>query len=672
MCGIAGIINLKEPGSISLHSVGMMASCLKHRGPNEAGIYIDDWLGIAQTRLSIIDLLEGTQPIHNEDKTLWIVFNGEVYNYLELRRNLVETGHKFYTLSDTEVILHLYEDEKENCLNKLNGQFAFAIWDTVSKEVFIGRDRVGKKPLFYTFQNNQFFFASEIKALFSNNKISRELDFISLNQIFTFWTTLPGRTIFKDIKELPAGSYLKLKENKLSISKYWDFDFAIQNKLEDYAIDDIVWFSKELLLDAVSIRLRADVPVGCYLSGGLDSSGITALVNKNFNNELRTFGIRFEEEAFDEGEYQKEMVSNLNVEHSEIYASNKKIGELLPDVIWHCEIPLLRLSPVPLFMLSKLVNQNGFRVVLTGEGADEVFGGYNIFKETLIRSFWAKFPNSNMRPRLLERLYPYIFKDAKSKANLKSFFRLGIDKPDDPFFSHIVRWQNTSRIKRFFSDDILNEVKDYDPYSDLNEILPGKFSEWDALSKAQYLEMKIFLSNYLLSSQGDRVAMAHSLEIRMPYLDYRIIEFMGKVPSYLKIRGLNEKFILKKIYKDILPASILQRPKHPYRAPIRNSLLKNNLKYVNEYLSEEKIKKYNLFNPSMVTKLKEKMITINDASEFDSMALVGILTSQILNDIFVENFHSTHIKPITFDVIFDRRSSSGSESYSQNKKIKFQ
>ena len=655
MCGIAGIINLKEPAPLSTNSLGRMTSCLKHRGPNESGIYIDDWAGITQTRLSIIDLFEGTQPIHNENKNLWIVFNGEIYNYIELRRNLVEKGHKFYTLSDTEVIIHLYEDEKENCLTKLNGQFAFAIWNSTTKEIFIARDRVGKKPLFYTMCNNRFFFASEIKAIFANAEINRSIDFISLNQIFTFWTTLPGQTIFKDIKELPAGSYLNLSKNKFSITKYWDFEFINPSKDINYKIDDIAKFSKELILDAVKIRLRADVPVGCYLSGGLDSSGITSIVKKNFNNELRTFGIRFEEKDFDEGEYQNEMVSNLNVKHNEIFATNQKIGELFPDVIWHCEIPLLRLSPVPLFMLSKLVNQNGFRVVLTGEGADEVFGGYNIFKETLIRSFWSKFPNSNLRPRLLERLYPYIFKDPKSKSGLKSFFKLGIDNPQDPLFSHIVRWQNTSRIKRFFSEEISNAYQNYDPYFELKEMLPKEFSNWDSLSKAQYLEMKIFLSNYLLSSQGDRVAMAHSLEIRMPYLDYRLIEFLGKVPSYFKIRGLNEKFILKKVYEDIIPKNILKRPKHPYRAPIRNSLLNKNLKYVDEYLSEDKIKKFNLFNPIMVTKLKQKLSMQNEVSEFDNMALVGILSSQILSSIFIENFHSKLIKPEPFDITFDRR-----------------
>ena len=656
MCGITGILNLTEPNLISIDVIAKMSGYLNHRGPNESGLYIDDWIGIAQTRLSIIDLTSGTQPIHNEDKTLWIVFNGEIYNYIELKNSLIKLGHKFYTNTDTEIILHLYEEKQENCLHMLNGQFAFTIWDSVNRKIFIARDRVGKKPLYYTVCGNQFIFASEIKAIFANNKVKRELDHKAIDQVFTFWTTLPGRTSFKDIKELPAGSYLSITGNQVFVKQYWDFDFALPNELTNYNSNEITSYSKELLIDSIGIRLRADVPVGCYLSGGLDSSGITTFVKNNFNNQLNTFGIRFEDIDFDEGQYQKEMVSKLHVEHKEILATNKNIGELVPEVIWFTEIPLLRLSPVPLFMLSELVNQSGFRVVLTGEGADEIFGGYNIFRETLIRSFWAKYPNSTMRPRLLEKLYPYIFKDKRSKATLNSFFRVGIDQPDTPFFSHLIRWNNTARIKRFFSENITTSMQDYDTLLELKDNLPEKFNKWDALSKAQYLEMKIFMSDYLLSSQGDRVAMAHSLEIRMPYLDYRLIEFMGKVPSYLKIRGLNEKFILKKIYKDILPQSILNRPKHPYRAPIKNSLLNNNLQYVDYYLSDEKLKSYNLFNHSMVKILKDKLTKTENSSEFDNMALVGILTTQILNDRFIENFDTHKIKPSTFDIVFDRRS----------------
>jgi asparagine synthase (glutamine-hydrolysing) len=664
MCGITGILNLLNPDPISFENISKMTGALTHRGPNEAGIYIDDWVGITQARLSIIDLAGGTQPIHNEDKTLWIVFNGEIYNYIELKSILIQKGHKFYTNTDTEIILHIYEDQQENCLQALNGQFAFAIWDSLKRKLFIARDRVGKKPLYFTICNNQFLFASEIKALIANENIIPDLEKESLNQVFTFWTTLPGCTMFKNIKELPAGSYLTVIANKLRVKQYWDFDFAINDQIINYSANDITAYTKELLVDSIGVRLRADVPVGCYLSGGLDSSGITSFVKNNFNNHLNTFGIRFEDEAFDEGKYQHEMISKLNVDHKEITATNKQIGELVPEVIWHCEIPLLRLSPVPLYMLSKLVNESGFRVVLTGEGADEVFGGYNIFRETLIRSFWAKYPDSIIRPKLLEKLYPYIFKDSRSKASMSSFFKIGIDQPDNPFFSHLIRWNNTARIKRFFSEDLNKSLNNNDPLLDLREMLPEKFMKWDALSKAQYLEMKIFMSEYLLSSQGDRVAMSHSLEIRMPYLDYRLIEFIGKIPSYLKIRGLSEKFILKKLYKDILPPTILNRPKHPYRAPIKNSLLNKNLEYVDYYLSEEKLKSYNIFNPAMVKRLVEKLSKSTEASEFDNMALVGILTTQIFYDKFIENYGAHIIKPRIFDIIIDKRTASTKDLYS--------
>jgi asparagine synthase (glutamine-hydrolysing) len=499
--------------------------------------------------------------------------------------------------------------------------------------------------------------------------VNREVDKKGMDQIFTFWTTLPGRTFFKDILELPAGSYISISGGHVNVNQYWDFDFALPDEQVKYNSNEVTSYSKELLMDSIGIRLRADVPVGCYLSGGLDSSGITTLVRNNFNNKLNTFGIRFEDEDFDEGQFQNEMVSKLNVEHKEIIAQNKNIGELVPDVIWHTEIPLLRLSPVPLYMLSNLVNQSGFKVVLTGEGADEVFGGYNIFRETLIRSFWAKYPDSSMRPRLLEKLYPYIFKDKRNKATLRSFFKTGIDKPDDPFFSHLIRWNNTARIKKFFSDDVIDSSRNNDTFLDLKELIPEKFSRWDALSKAQYLEMKIFMSDYLLSSQGDRVAMAHSLEIRMPYLDYRLIEFIGKVPSYLKIRGLTEKFILKKLYKDILPDSILNRQKHPFRAPIKNSLLNNNLQFVDYYLSDEKLKSYSLFNPSMVKLLRNKLTKAEKASEFDNMALVGILTTQIVKDIFIDNFDENTSIPLTFDIVFDRRSSVRNDYHTKNKII---
>ncbi len=655
MCGIAGIINLKQPQPITTEALKRMIYIQRHRGPDERGIYLDDYIGLAHARLSIIDLEGGTQPIHNEDKSLWIVYNGEVFNYPELREKLVKLGHKFYTSSDTEVILHLYEEKGVECLNELNGQFAFAIWNSNNKTLFLARDRVGIRPLFYTVQNERLYFASEIKAIFTNNEILRSLDQESLDQIFTFWTTLPGKTIFNNINELPPAHYMLISQQVITIDRYWNLPFFDNKESVDKKTDDLVSQVSETLMDAVKIRLRADVPVGSYLSGGLDSSGITETVKNNFNNELRSFGIRFENEDYDEGSFQNEMVDYLNVNHSKINATNNDIGSNLEDVLWHTEKPLLRTGPIPLYLLSNLVNQSGYKVVLTGEGADEIFGGYNIFKEAKIRNFWAKDPDSKLRPLLLAKLYPYIFKDNRLNKTLIAFFKSGIDNPNNPFFSHHIRWKNTSKIKTFFSEQIKNSNKDYNSFAELLKLLPEDYPKWDIVTKAQFLETMIFLSNYLLSSQGDRAAMAHSVEMRLPYLDYRVIELMGKVNSELKINGLNEKYLLKQIFKNRLPQRIVNRSKHPYRAPISKAILNSNLNLVKEYCSEESLRDSGLFDTIKVVRLINKLEKFSSASEVDEMALIGIISTQIINKKFVENFQYDYNETDSLNIFFDYR-----------------
>lgn len=656
MCGIAGIVNLRPGKPVSSDVLRKMVSIQRHRGPDETGAYIDDNIGLAHARLSIIDLREGIQPIHNEDKSLWIIYNGEVFNYPEVKQELIKLGHKFYTTSDTEVILHLYEEKGINCLSELNGQFAFAIWDSNKKTLFLARDRVGILPLFYTIQNQRLYFASEIKAIFNNEEVPRALDLESLDQIFTYWTTLPGKTVFNNIKELPPAHYMLISPSGIKINKYWDMNFSNGKEFLNRKSDDIVSEISETLTDAVRIRLRADVPVGTYLSGGLDSSALTETVKKKFNNELRSFGIRFENKNYDEGSFQNEMVNYLGVNHSEIVISNDDIGTNLEDVLWHTEKPLLRTGPIPLYLLSKLVNQSGYKVVLTGEGADEIFGGYDIFKEAKIRNFWAKDPNSKLRPLLLARLYPYIFKDNRLNQTLIAFFKSGIENPEDPFFSHNIRWKNTGKIKNFFSEQVKDSNRNYDSYSELMKLLPVNYLDWDIVTKAQFLESMIFLSNYLLSSQGDRVAMAHSVELRVPYLDHRLIELMGKVNSEVKINGLNEKHILKKVFKDRLPASILNRWKNPYRAPIHKALLSSTMSLVEEYCSERSLKDSGLFENVKVVKLISKLEKSSTAGEFDEMALVGIISTQIIYKIFIENFQYNYSDSDTFDQFFDYRS----------------
>jgi asparagine synthase (glutamine-hydrolysing) len=623
-----------------------MVRALSHRGPDEDGIYQDDWAALGHARLSIIDLEGGTQPIHNEDKTLWIVFNGEIFNYPELRKELEKKGHRFYTNSDTETIVHAYEEEGEACLHRFNGQFAFAIWNSKERQLFLARDRLGIRPLHYTVCDGTLAFASEIKSLFQWERVQREIDPVSVGEVFTYWTTLPGRTVFKGVYELPPGHYMKVSEGRMVTKRYWDVPFLPPEEQIDWPADKICERIRELLQDAIRIRLRADVPVGCYLSGGLDSSGVTSLVVRDFNSQAKTFGIRFEEGPFDEGEHQNLMVSRLGVDHEEIRATNNLIGANFARAVWHCEKPTLRTAPVPLLLLSERVRERGFKVVLTGEGADEVFGGYNIFREAKVRRFWSRRPESEMRAALIGRLYPYIFNVNDSKAGkfLKQFFARGLDRRDDPVFSHFIRWENTRKLKNFFSQDLQNDFGKDQDYHEIVERLPESFSRWDYLAKAQYLEMMTFLSGYLLSSQGDRVAMANSVEIRLPYLDYRIVEFMGQVPSLWKIHCLDEKHILKRAFCGLLPEEIRNRPKHPYRAPIKKSLLNGVAQdSVAETLSEKSVRDAGLFDPAKVDLLLKKLDRQEEPGELDNMALAGILSTQIVHDRFVKDWRRVEI-----------------------------
>lgn len=656
MCGFTGKLCLGTPGGVSLEVIEKMTNIIQHRGPDEIGVYIDDWVGLGHARLSIIDLAGGAQPIHNEDKTLWIVYSGEIFNYIELRDELLKKGHTFYTSSDTEVIVHLYEEKGPRCLDMMNGQFAFAIWDSKERKLFLARDRVGIRPLHYTIQRDHLIFASEIKSIFMDPSVPRVIDPEAVNQVFTFWTTLSGDTIFEGIRELPPGHYMTVVNGQVSIRQYWDIPFAGPGELLDMPADRICEQIHELLYDAARIRMRADVPVGCYVSGGLDSSIIAALVVKHFNSAVRTFGIRFQEARFDEGEHQELIVSRLKVDHTEIEATNDEIGASFPDVLWHCEKPLLRTAPVPMYLLSGAVRKNGIKVVLTGEGADEIFGGYNIFREAKARHFLARQPESQLRRLIFRKLYPYIFKDSRAGAMQQSFFAADLDKLGDPLSSHMLRWHNTGRTRGFLSEGVGAAFDFEGSLERIRQSLPPSFDTWDPLLKAQYLEIIIFMSNYLLSCQGDRVAMAHSVEIRMPFLDFRLIEFMGRVPPSLKIFGMKEKYILKKTFSDLLPAEILKRDKQPYRAPISQSLFHpRSYRRLSEYLSADSLKSSSLFDLKKVRLLETKIRKQPNASEVDNMALAGILSTQIIHDRFIVRFAHDRVAVKRPDVLYDYR-----------------
>ncbi|UCF65625.1 MAG: asparagine synthase (glutamine-hydrolyzing), partial [bacterium] len=500
MCGITGIYHFNHSQKIDTATLRSMTDILIHRGPDDDGYYVKGNIGLGQRRLSIIDIEGGKQPIHNEDHTLWVVYNGEIFNYIELRVELEGKGHKFYTHSDTEVIVHAYEQWGKDFLNHFNGQFALALWDDTKQELILARDRVGIRPLFYAIlDKHTLLFGSEMKAILKYPGVRREIDPVGIQQVFTYWVNVPPRTVFKDIQELPPARMLICSKKGIEIKQYWKMNFPGPRNFDDRPLSYYTRNLQELLYDATTIRLRADVPVASYLSGGIDSSIITALVKKYHNNNLITFSVAFADKNYDERKYQDQMVDYLNTDHRSVEVDYHTIGNSFPDVIWYAEKPMIRTAPGPLFLLSKLVRENGIKVVLTGEGSDEVFGGYDIFKEDKIRRFWARFPDSEIRPKLLTRMYPYLMTDGKqANAFWMQFFKKELLNTDNPYYSHIIRWDNTGVILNYFNKDFIYET-DRSDHQELSAYLQPEMMHWHSLARAQYLEIDTFMSGYLLS-----------------------------------------------------------------------------------------------------------------------------------------------------------------------------
>jgi asparagine synthase (glutamine-hydrolysing) len=644
MCGIAGILNLDGAPADQL-LLKRMARTMDYRGPDGTGTYTDGALGLVHNRLSIIDIDGGHQPMECEDGAVWITFNGELFNYIELREELLQKGHKFKRSSDTEVILRLYLEYGPACVKRMNGQWSFAIWDTRRKRLFLSRDRVGVRPLFYTQAGKSFVFGSEIKALLAHPGVERELDLDTLRQIFTYWFPLGAKTAFQNISSLPPGHSMIIEDGNFEIQSYWQLDFsaadtapAVDGIREQAYVDEFA----HLLMDSTQIRLRADVPVGAYLSGGLDSSVISALAQKCMGSAVHTFSVAFEDPTLDESKYQADVVQKLGTRHQTIWCKTQDVARVFPQVVSHTECPILRTAPAPLFLLSHLVRQSGFKVALTGEGSDEFLGGYDIYKEAKIRAFWGAHPESSRRAALLKRLYPYMEGIQKQPLPyLRSFFHVSGEGVNSPFFSHIPRWSATSRTQFFFSREVREHWAARQQYSDVAELLPSEFSSWSVFSRAQYLESAGLLPGYLLSSQGDRVTMANSVEGRYPFLDYRIVEFALKLPLQLKMKVLNEKYLLKRAYGHVVPASVRERPKQPYRAPDAASFYdpatgEARDSYVDELLSPGSIRAKGLFDSDAVQKLVAKAKSGRASGFADNAALVGILSTQILVDQFIQ------------------------------------
>ena len=637
MCGFAGKVELtgrRPPPSRELLSA--MIATLEHRGPDSFGLYRDDRAGLAHARLSIVDLTTGGQPLCDDAGEWWIVFNGELFNHRELRGTLQALGHTFRTASDTEVIVNAFREWGDDCFARFNGQWALALWNADERRLVLSRDDTGICPLFVRHHGDTVWFASEAKALLADPEVPRRIDPRGIDQAFMYWAPIAPITPFEGIEELPPGTTRTFAGGSVVDRVHWQPSFPPSVDEFTGSFDDAVEALRHELRAATALRVTsADVPVGAYLSGGLDSSLTARLGNEATGGRLQTFSIRFADAEFDEGVYQHALARLLDSEHHELTVARRDIAEVFPEVVRHAERPVLRTAPAPMFLLSRAVRAAGVKAVLTGEGADEFLAGYDLFREARIRAFWARRPDSEVRPLLFDRIYPYLRHDTlRARAMALSFWKVGLDEAATPGFSHGPRWRSAKALRRFYSADFAAATRP--PAVEPLNRLPADFGRWHPLSQAQYLECTTLLGPYLLSAQGDRQLLANGVEGRFPFLDRSVIDLCNRMPASWKLRGLDEKHLLKRAAEGLVPQEIIARQKQPYRAPDAVCFAdRAAAPYVDDVLGAAKVTEVGIFDPARVEALRLKIVASSAdgraaPSNADNMAFVGVLSTQLV------------------------------------------
>ena len=633
MCGIVGLIagDKTEYGEILRDMIGSIA----YRGPDETGYYADETIGLAHARLAILDPLNGCQPATNEDGGIVVIFNGEIYNFKTLRKQLEQKGHVIGNQSDTAILPHLYEEDGLEMFRKLNGQFAIAVWDKKKKKLILGRDRFGEKPLCYCRKGKSFCFASEAKAIFKSGIVRAAISPDALRHVFTFWTTVGDESVFRDIYQLPPGSFLVYENGETQVKAYWRYSFTSPEK-SGGTQRDVAYYSGELesrLIASVKNRMIADVPVSFYISGGLDSALVTSIAARTTGKRLDSFSVTFDDEYFDESVYQDIVVRQLGTNHHSVRFSQNKLASIIGDVIYHTEVPLLRSGAFPMYVLAGLVRDHDMKVVLSGEGSDELFGGYDLFREVKIREFCARVPEASDRALLYKRVNNFVKGLSTQTSGSLSFFYNNSDA-SSPLGSHMARGKLGAFSLQFFSPAYRAAMTNDDGYGVINALLDEDFNSWTPVQRAQYLEAATLFSGYLLSSQGDRVSMGQGVECRYPFLDYDIADFAYALPDTMKIKGLNEKYIVKTLARKYVPEAITKRKKFPYRAPIHiREIMKD--EYARYMLSPGCLKQFGVFNETAVERFLSTILKKDEPNERECMLFMGFLTTQILYDRFV-------------------------------------
>lgn len=630
MCGIAGFIS----NNCTETTLERMGDVLTHRGPDETGYYCKDNVGLVSKRLSIIDINNGKQPVCNENENITVIFNGEIFNYVQLQDELEAKGHRISNNSDTAVLPHMYEEYGTGMFERLSGQYAIAIYDISCKKLILARDRMGIIPLSFYYKNGEFFFGSEIKAILATGRVRRALSYEAIFDIFTFWSPQDDRTIFRDVFSVLPGEYLEFQNKVIKRDKYFKLKFReINEELEfSRAAEDI----EALLSKAVQRRLIGDVKVSTYLSGGLDSSLITSILASRYDSSVEAFSIGFEDGRFDESKYQIMVCDHLGIKQNSILFRNSEIPGLIKKIILHTETPLLRAGPIPLFKLSELVNKNNVKVVLSGEGSDELFGGYDIFREVKIRNYLRNHTDSNFRKQLFRKVNQFSDSRIQSAPSGSLNYFYMHNSNDNLLDSHYTRWRQLGFFERFFSDRIKSVIKEMqypNYYRSLKLESVQGMRDWTGIQKSQYFEIETFLTRYLLSSQGDRVSMANSVEVRFPFLDDELVDYSMSLNDKFKIRALNEKYILKKIAEKYLPYELVNRKKFPYRSPLNVRDIMGD-SYMEYMLSEEGIGRFDLFSASKINGFIKSILEKDTLSERETMLMMGVMTLQVLCDIF--------------------------------------
>ncbi len=561
MCGIAGFISKDKNAPVREREILLDKMCkiITHRGPDEQGTTVEGRAALGMRRLSIIDLKSGQQPIYTENNDSFIVFNGEIYNYQELKKELELRGHRFKTNSDTETILLAYKEFGTDCLRYLRGMFAFAIWDKRDESLFIARDRVGKKPLFYSLtEKGEFVFGSELKVLQTHGEIAKEMDFSALDAYLTFGYVPEEFCIFKNVQKLAPGHFLIFKNGKITTEKYWDFRYEKPSDIKTE--DEYAETLRELIKEAVKIRMISEVPLGAFLSGGVDSSCIVGMMSQLSETPVKTFSIGFNEDSFDELKYARIAAKHFNTEHHE-FVVTPDLVEIVDDLVWHFDEPFADPSALPTFMVSKMA-RDFVTVVLSGDGGDELFAGYTRYVTDKKRSGLEKLPSA-FRENLLKPLSKALPHSARGKNYLYNVSLEAIERYIDSV-SHLGNLQRRSLYSREFFNNLNG---DFGKAENLFGQIARQVSTGNPIDNLLYLDSKTYLVSDILT-KVDRMSMATSLEARVPLLDHKLIEFVTNIPTELKLKNLETKYIFRKAIGGIVPQEILNRPKQGFGVPL--------------------------------------------------------------------------------------------------------